>query len=100
MPAYPMKLVTIVCEALARDAVTRLLREAGAQGWTVFPVEGFGSKGERTGEMAELANVQIEVIVSPPVCERLMGRLEQEFFPKYGMIAFEGDIRVRRPDKF
>jgi nitrogen regulatory protein PII len=100
MPAYPMKLVTIICEALARDAVLRLLRAVGAHGWTVFEVEGYGAKGERTAEMAELANVQIEVIVPPPVCEQLMTRLETEFFPKYGMVAYEAEVRVRRPQKF
>jgi hypothetical protein len=26
--------------------------------------------------------------------------LEKEFFPRYGMIAFESDVRVLRPNKF
>jgi nitrogen regulatory protein P-II 2 len=100
MPAHDMKLVTIICEALARDAVTRLLREVGAHGWTIFEVEGFGSHGERTGEMAELGNIQVEVIVPAAACERLMDRLEKEHFPKYAMVAYETDVRVRRPGKF
>ena len=33
-----MKLVTIVCEAYARDAVTKLLRDVGAHGHTLFAV--------------------------------------------------------------
>jgi nitrogen regulatory protein PII len=100
MPAHVMKLVTVIGEALAREAITRLLREVGAHGWTVFPVEGFGAKGERTAEMAELANIQVEVIVPPEVCARLMERLERELFPTYAMIAYEADVRVRRPGKF
>ena len=43
MPAFELKRITIVCEALARDAVTRLLRDAGAHGYTMFEVEGFGA---------------------------------------------------------
>ncbi|MCG3149778.1 MAG: hypothetical protein PCFJNLEI_03243 [Verrucomicrobiae bacterium] len=100
MPAHPMKLVTIICEALAHAAVTRLLREVGAHGWTVFEVQGVGAHGERTGEMAELGNIQVEVIVPAAVCDRLMERLEKDYFPKYGMVAYEADIRVRRPGKF
>lgn len=100
MPAHAMKLVTIICEALARDAVTRLLREVGAHGYTLFEVEGSGAHGDRTGEMAELGNIQVEVIVPAAACERLMERLEREFFPKYTMVAYEADVRVRRPDKF
>jgi nitrogen regulatory protein PII len=95
-----MKLVTIICEALAREAVTRLLREAGAHGYTLFAVEGLGARGERTAEMLEWANIQVEVIVPPEVCERLMEELEGKFFKKYTMVAYETDIRVRRPDKF
>jgi len=95
-----MRLVTIICEALARDAVTRLLREVGAQGWTIFKVEGTGAKGERTAEMSEFANIQVEVIVPPAVGDLLMERLERDFFPKFTMVAYESDVRVRRASKF
>ena len=100
MPAHAVRLVTIISEALARGAVTRLLRDVGAQGWTVFEVEGFGATGERTGEMAEFRNIQVEVIVPAAVCEQLMERLERDFFPKYAMVAYETDVRVRRAGKF
>lgn len=100
MPAHAVKLVTIISEALARGAVTRLLRDVGAHGWTVFEVEGFGAQGERTGEMAELRNIQVEVLVPAAVCEQLMDRLERDFFPKYAMVAYEADVRVRRAGKF
>jgi nitrogen regulatory protein PII len=100
MPAHAMKLVTIICEELARDAVTRLLREVGGHGYTLFEVEGVGAKGERTAEIAEFGNIQVEMIVPAAACERLMERLEMEFFPKYAMVAYEADVRVRRPGKF
>ena len=100
MNTHPMKLVTIVCEAHAREAVTKLLREVGAHGWTLFPVEGDGSQGRRPADIPEFANIQIEVIVPPEVAEKLLARLEKDFFPRYAMIAFESDVRVLRRGKF
>jgi len=95
-----MKLVTIVCEAYGLDPVKTLLREVGAHGWTHFPVEGAGAGGERAGEMKEFANVQIEVVLSPDAAGELLARLREDFFPRYGMIAFESDVRVLRAGKF
>jgi len=100
MNTHPMKLVTIVCEAYALEPVKKLLREVGAHGCTHFPVEGAGAGGERTGEMKEYANVQIEVVLAPEAAGALLARIAAELFPRYGMIAFEADVRVLRAEKF
>ena len=100
MTTHAMKLVTIVCEAYAKAAVTKLLRDVGAHGYTLFAVEGDGSRGRREADIPEFTNIQIEVIVPPEVAQTLLTRLEKEFFPRYGMIAFESDVRVLRKDKF
>lgn len=95
-----MKLVTVICEALAREPLERLLDQVGAQGWTLFTVEGQGRQGHRNADIQEFANIQVEVIVPPLVAEDLLTRLEQEFFPKFAMVAYETTIRVLRRDKF
>lgn len=100
MTTHPMKLVTIVCEAYAKESVTRLLREVGAQGYTLFPVEGDGSRGKRPADILEFANIQVEVLVPPATSERLLEALGRDLFPRFGMIAFESDVRVLRPHKF
>lgn len=100
MNTHPMKLVTIICEAHAREAVTKLLREVGAHGWTLFAVEGDGARGQRPADIPEFANIQIEVIVPPEVAAALLDRLGRDFFPRYGMVAFESDVRVLRREKF
>lgn len=100
MNTHPMKLITIVCEALALEPVKTLLRETGATGWTHFTVEGEGRGGERAAEMPEFANVQIQVIAPPERSEEILQRLQAEFFPRYGMIAFESDVRVLRSEHF
>lgn len=100
MNTHPMKLVTIVCEAYALEPVKRMLHEIGAHGWTHFAVEGAGAGGERTGEMKEFANVQVEVVLQPSAADALLSRLQGELFPKFGMIAFASDVSVLRSGKF
>lgn len=100
MKTHVMKLLTIVCEAYAQDAVTRLLQEEGAHGWTLFPVEGDGAGGRRPGDIREYANIQIEAVVPPEVSDRLLEKLARDYFPRFGMIAFDSDVRVVRGEKF
>jgi nitrogen regulatory protein P-II 2 len=100
MNTHPMKLVTIIGEALARKPLKKVLAEVGAHGYTLFAVEGDGSQGRRTGDIQEFANIQVEVIVPPAVSEQLLARLEKEFFPQFAMVAYETDIRVVRREKF
>ncbi len=100
MTTYPMKLVTVVCEALAREPLQEVLAEVGAHGHTVFHVEGAGAQGERAGELREFSNIQLEVIVQPTVAQSLLARLERDFFPRFAMVAYETDVRVLRREKF
>jgi nitrogen regulatory protein P-II 2 len=97
---YPMKLVTVIGEALAREPLQRLLAATGAHGYTLFTVEGDGSRGRRAADIQDFANIQVEVIVPPDVATTLLERLEREFFPRYAMVAYESEIRVLRNAKF
>jgi len=100
MNTHPMKLVTIVGEALAREPLKALLNEVGAHGYTLFTVEGSGAQGPRVGDIEEFANIQVQVVVPLAVAGQLLARLEKDFFPRYAMIAYENDVRVLRRDKF
>ena len=100
MKTHPMKLVTIICEALAREPVKKLLADAGAHGWTMFDVAGSGAQGERAGDIQEFGNIQVEVIVQPAVADRLLERLHREFFSRFAMVAYTSDIQVLRREKF
>jgi len=100
MNTHPMKRVTVICEALAREPVLQLLKDVGGHGWTLWEVEGAGSWGMRTGDIPEFTNIQVEIIVRPPVAQELLDRLQKDFFPRYAMIAWETEIRVLRSEKF
>ena len=100
MNLHSMKLVTIVCEALARSFVIGLLQEVGAHGYTLFPVEGVGAQGSRVADIEEFANIQIEVVLPSTPALELLTRLERDFFARFAMIAFASDIQVVRSAKF
>lgn len=100
MNLHSLKLVTIICEALARASVTELLHEIGAHGYTLFPVEGVGAQGSRVADIEEFGNIQIEVILPPESALQLLERLERDFFSRFAMIAYSTDIEVIRSQKF
>lgn len=100
MKLYSMKLVTIVCEALARTPVADLLNGIGAHGYTLFQVEGVGAQGSRVADIEEFANIQIEVVLQPDMAMQLLERLERDFFARFAMIAYATDIQVIRSEKF
>jgi len=95
-----MKLVTIVCESVLEERVISILRAVGAHGHTAFAVHGSGHQGDRAADIAELANVQVQVIVKATVSEALLTKLRDELFNSYAMVAYESDVRVMRPEKF
>lgn len=74
--------------------------DTDAHGYTLFTVEGDGSRGRREADIPEFANIQIEVIVPPEVPNTLQTHLEKELFPGYGRIAFESAVRVLSANKF
>ena len=100
MTTYPMKRVTIICEALAREDVLTLIEDTGAHGWTLWEVQGSGSQGHRAADIPEFANIQVEIILQPDAAESLLTRLSSELFPNFAMVAYETEIRVLRPSKF
>jgi nitrogen regulatory protein P-II 2 len=100
MNLHSLKLLTIICEALLEERVVEILRQCGAHGHTAFSVRGSGSQGERSAEIVETGNVQVQVIVQPAVAQAALEHLHRELFASYAMIAYETDVRVMRPEKF
>lgn len=95
-----MNLLTVICEAVLEQRVVETLRDCGAHGHTAFDVRGSGHQGERSADLAESGNVQIEAVVRPAVAETALARLQADFFQDYAMVAYASEVRVLRPDKF
>jgi nitrogen regulatory protein PII len=85
-------LVTIVCEAVLQDRLIKLLTTLDVSGYTISPVQGAGSHGKRTGDMAGYnTNIEVKTIVTLEVSDQLLEELKQ--FPSaYALIAFRQNV--------
>jgi nitrogen regulatory protein P-II 2 len=97
--ALSLRKVSIVAEALLEDRIIRICREAGARGHTVTEARGEGSRGVRASEW-EGKNVKIETIVDPVVAELILGRVAEEYFEHYAVIAYVTEVSVLRGEKY
>ncbi len=92
-------LVTIIAEEVLETRVLEMVKLEGATGFTSTPCRGEGTRGLRTGA-EEGGNVRIELIVSQEIAERILERLESDWFPSYAIIAWLSDVRVLREEKY
>ena len=85
-------LVTIVCEAVLQDRLLKLLTALGVSGYTIAPVQGAGSHGQRMGDLAGYnTNIEVKTIVTPEVSDQLLEKLQQ-FPATYALIAFRQNV--------
>ena len=98
MQLHPLKLVTIVTEAVLREQLLPKLAELGATGYTCSEATGFGSRGARKGFGAE--NMRIEVVCSEPVSEEILTFISHHYFEYYACIAWVVDVSVVRGARY
>lgn len=99
MHTVPMKLVTIVGEAVLSERLPASLRSHGATGWTMAEVSGDGSRGMRTSPMPG-ENIRLETVVSAAAAEEILETLATEYFPHYALVAWVTDVQVVRGEKY
>jgi nitrogen regulatory protein PII len=99
MEKTTLKLVTIVGEAVLEARLIREVLRLGAKGYTLSEVQGEGSRGVRTGELAG-KNIKIETVVTPEVADRILERLAEAYFPHYAVIAYVETVEVVRGEKY
>lgn len=100
MTLHPKKLITIFCEAIARESLIQILRECGAKGFTVSAAEGWGAKGSRSGDIPEDANIELKIIVGAERADVILGRLSSGVLPRFATVVCVTDVQVLRPEKF
>ena len=99
MKTHPLKLVTIIGEAVLADRLLREIRKLGAKGHTLTTVEGQGSRGVRASEW-EGKNVKIETLVSEEVADAILHVLSEHYFANFAVVAYVHDVGVVRGEKY
>jgi nitrogen regulatory protein P-II 2 len=99
MNTTKLRKVTIIAEAVLEDRLLREVRELGSRGYTMTAVSGEGSRGVRASEF-EGKNVQIEVLVSAVVADRLLDHLAANYFEHYAVVAYVVEVEVVRGERY
>lgn len=99
METTPLKLVTIIAEALLEDRLVQEVQRLGARGYTVTRASGRGSRGIRASEW-EGNNVRIEMLVGAAAADRILGHLAEHYFELYAVVAYVQTVDVVRGDKY
>jgi nitrogen regulatory protein P-II 2 len=94
-----LRLVTIIAEPLLEADLVQMVRDQGAKGYSLSRVEGEGMREQRLGAL-EGPNIRLETLVAPTVADRIMAKLQDEFFPRYALIAYLLDAQVVRGEKY
>jgi nitrogen regulatory protein P-II 2 len=99
MQTVPLKLLTVIAEAVLEERLLRDLREHGTKGYTLDQVRGEGSRGVHASEW-EGRNIKVETIVTDEAAQSFLLHLSREYFPKYAVIAYVQDVQVVRGEKY
>jgi nitrogen regulatory protein P-II 2 len=99
MKTEPMKLLTVIAEAVLEDRLVADLIRLGAKGYSVAGAHGSGASGPGASDW-EGGNVRIESLLAPEAADRILEHLAQEYFPIYGVVAYTTDVRVVRGAKY
>lgn len=100
MERHPVKLVTIVAEAVIERDLAAELERLGATGYTITDARGKGHRGVRSSGWEHGANIRMEVVCEAAVAEAIGDLLRERYYDNYAMILFVSDVEVLRPGKF
>ncbi|MCV0399598.1 MAG: hypothetical protein K5785_06335 [Nitrosarchaeum sp.] len=100
MKLFDVKLLTITCEILAQKNVLDILGKYNVSGYTLYEVEGDGSKGIRGQGFKNDKNVKIEVLLHQDKVEQIAEEIARTLFSDYAIILYVTDVNVLRPEKF
>ncbi|MDP9348766.1 MAG: transcriptional regulator [Gemmatimonadota bacterium] len=99
MKTVPLKLLTIIAEAVLEDHLIREIRGLGARGYSRSEVTGEGTRGVRASDW-EGRNVKIEVLTGPEVADRILEHVAGSYFEHYAVVAYVQDVQVVRGEKY
>lgn len=99
MKTIRLRKVSVIAEAVLEERLLRELHQLGARGHTILEARGEGSRGVRAAEW-EGKNVQIDVLVSPEVADRIIEHVAQHYFQHYAVVVYLMEVDVVRGEKY
>ena len=93
------KLLTIACEGALEPRLIKDLLALGAKGYTVTDAHGTGPRNQRNGDL-EGGNIRLEVVTDEVTLQKLIERLEEDYFPNYAVSVWLADVEVLRQERY
>ena len=93
-------LITIVTESSLESRLSKEFDKIGVLGYTIIDARGKGARGERNADWDADSNIQVEVICSAAMADKIWELLKEKYFEDYAMITHSHEVLVLRPDKF
>ncbi len=93
------KLITVVCEAALESRLIRDCMALGAKGYTITDAHGAGPRNQRNGDL-EGGNIKIEIITDDGTVQKIVEKLELEYFPHYAVSCWILDVEILREDRY
>ena len=93
------KLLTVVCEAGLESRMIKDLLSLGAKGYTVTDAHGTGPRNQRNGDL-EGGNIRVEVVTDEITLEKIIERLQADYFPNYAVSVWVADVQVLRQERY
>lgn len=100
MKLFDVKLLTVTCEILAQNNILEILNKHGITGYTLYEVDGNGSKGVRGQGLKNEKNVKIEIISMEAKLKDIVEEITRSLFSDFAIIVYLSDVQVLRPEKF
>lgn len=94
-----IKMITIVALDSLQNRIVADLKNCGIKGYTIAEVDGEGLHAQHFTDW-EGRNIRIETLVSEDKVLRIMDMLSENYFEKYGVIAFVTTVEVLRKERF
>jgi hypothetical protein len=97
--------LVIVTEKVLLKQIVKIIREAGATGYTVLPAGGEGSHNVRSsGQPAvsdTFSNIKVEVLTADrDMAVKISDTIADRFYEDYAVIIYLCDVEVLRSHKF
>jgi len=101
MQLYPLKLVTVVGEAVVMEDIAEKGIELGATGYTMSEVLGHGSRSARNViDMGGAKTMKLEFVVPSDVAVEILTHVSHDYFEHYAIIAWLSDVSVVRGEQY